>query len=341
MMFKKLFFSSLGAVFVSGALGIWAAYMGAGIWALVIQQLISQLTTSIILWFTVKWRPIWVFSLNRLKGLFSFGWKLFAASVLYTLFQDLRTLIIGKLHNHSMLGFYNRGESFPSLILSNIDGAIQSVMFPAFASHQDDKPSLKNMVRRSITTSSFLVFPAMVGLAVIAEPLVAVLLTDKWLPAVPFIQIFCFTYAVRPMQGINLQVINAMGRSDVSLRIFFIKRGFELMVLLISIPFGIYAIALGTTISAVFSMIVNISPNKILLDYSLPEQIKDFLPSLLISLLMGAIVYSLNFLNIAPLAKMLLQIFTGVILYVGLAKLFKLDSMDYIVSTVKDLIKTN
>lgn len=341
MLFKKLFFSSLCAVILSGSLGITVALYGAGIWSLVILQLSNQLAISIILWFTVKWRPVKEFSLGRIRTLLSFGWRIFATNVLYTLFQDLRTLIIGKLHNHSMLGFYNRGESFPQLIVSNIDGSIQSVMFPTFSSHQEDIKTLKHMVRRSVTTSSFIIFPAMIGLAVIAEPLVTVLLTEKWLPAVPFIQIFCFTYVIRPVQGINLQVINAMGRSDITLRIFMIKRAFELVVLLISIPFGIYAMAFGTFISAIFSMVVNVGPNKKLLSYSLKEQVIDLAPAFGISLAMGVIVYTVKFLNFQPLTLMVLQIFVGTISYLILAKVFKLDSLRYIMATIKGFSQTN
>ncbi|MHB1153385.1 MAG: lipopolysaccharide biosynthesis protein [Eubacteriales bacterium] len=339
MMFKSLFFSSLGAALVSGSIGILSAFCGTGIWALVIQQLTSQLTISIILWFTVKWRPCLIFSFEKVRSLFSYGWKLLVSNIIYILYQDLRTLIIGKLYNSSILGFYNRGESFPHLIVSNIDGSIQSVMFPTFSAHQDNTQRLKDMIRRSIVTSSFLIFPAMTGLAMVAEPLVKILLTERWLPAVPFLQIFCIMNAIRPIQGVNLQIINAMGRSDINLKLLFIKRGFDFIVLLVSIPFGIYALAIGTIISAFFSMIVNISPNKKLLNYSYKEQFNDLLPALLISLFMGVIISLFNFLNVGPYLIMLIQIITGMLIYMGLANFFKIDSWSYITSTVKDFIK--
>lgn len=334
MMFKKLFYSSMGAILISGTAGVMAAYLELGIWALVIQQVLNQLIVSIIMWFTVKWRPVMVFSLSRVKGLFSFGWKIFTTSILYTLYNDLRTLIIGGFHDYSMLGYYNRGESFPQLVVNNIDGSIQSVMFPAFSMNQDNKEELKNMIRRAIVTSSFFIFPAMVGLGVVAEPVVIILLTDKWLPAVPFLQMFCFSYALKPMQGINLQIINAMGRSDISLKIFFYKRGFELIMLLISIPFGIYAIAFSTVISTGFSTIVNIIPNNKLLDYSLGEQIKDFLPSLILSLFMGVIIFIIGYLKINMYLLVPIQVIVGVVVYLELAYLFKLDSLNYIINTI-------
>lgn len=339
MLFKKQFFSNLGSIIISGTIGITAAYLGFGVWSLVIQRLTSQLTICIILWFTVKWRPHWLFSFERVRTLFSFGWKLLVSNIIYVLYQDIRTLIIGKMFTPSMLGFYNRGESFPSIIVRDIDGSIQSVMFPAFSAYQDDKQKLKSMIRRSIITSSFLVFPAMMGLAVVAEPLVRIMLTDKWLPAVPFLQIFCITNAISPIQVVNLQVINAIGRSDITLKIGVVKRVFELAVLLISIPLGIYAIALGTAVGAFGSMLINIYPNKRFLDYSYLEIAKDIAPSLFLSFVMGAIVYMFNFVDLEAYQILVLQIFAGIIIYIGLAKLFRLESLDYIMVSIRETFK--
>ena len=175
MLFKRLFISSLGAVIVSGIVGIAAAYNGWGVWALVAQQLINQLTIAIILWFTVKWRPHILFSFKRVKELFSYGSKLLLSGVIDTLYRDLRTLIIGKMYPTSMLGFYNRGQKFPQIIVSNINGSIQSVMLPVLSVHQDNRRRVKDMMRRAIITSSFFIFPMMIGLAVVAEPLIKII----------------------------------------------------------------------------------------------------------------------------------------------------------------------
>jgi len=191
MLFKRLFISSLGALIVSGIVGIVAAYQGWGVWALVAHQLTNQLTIAIILWFTVKWRPHLLFSFKRVKTLFAYGSKLLASALIDTLYRDLRTLIIARMYTPAMLGFYNRGQKFPELIVTNINGSIQSVMLPALSAHQDNRKRVKDMMRRAIVTSSFLIFPMMVGMAVVAEPLVKIVLTEKWLPAVPFLQIFC------------------------------------------------------------------------------------------------------------------------------------------------------
>ena len=195
-----------------------------------------------------------------------------------------------------MLGFYNRGKQFPAVIVNNINGSIQSVMLPALSLHQDDRKRVKDMVRRSIVTSSFIIFPMMMGLAVVAEPVVEIVLTDKWLPAVPFLQIYCMSYALWPIHTANLQAINALGRSDVFLKLEIIKKAVGLVILGISIPFGIYAMAWGGLLSGIISTFINAYPNLKLLDYSYKEQWKDIMPSLFISLIMGVVVYSLNYL---------------------------------------------
>jgi O-antigen/teichoic acid export membrane protein len=190
MRFKKLFFSSIGAGVLSGIVGIILAYLGYGVWALVFQHLVSQVSITIILWITVRWRPTLEFSFDRVKTLFSYGWKLLVSSLLDTIYRELRSLIIGKVYSASVLGFYNRGQHFPQLIAKNINGPIQSVLFPALASQQDYSERVKSMMRRSIVTSSFIVFPMMIGLAVVAKPLITLLLTEKWLPLFPLCRCF-------------------------------------------------------------------------------------------------------------------------------------------------------
>ncbi len=337
LQFKKLFFSSTGAIFVSGAIGIYMAYTGFGVWALVGQQISNQFFVSLILWFTVKWRPQLLFSLKRVKGLFSFGWKLLVSALLATVYNDLRSLIIGKMFSPAMLGFYNRGQQFPSVIVSNIDGSIQSVMLPVLSSQQENKSRVKDMMRRAIVSSSFAIFPLMVGLAVIAEPLVKFLLTDKWLPCVPFLQLFCVSYSLMPIHTANLQAINALGRSDIFLKLEIIKKIMGLSILAVTLFYGVYAIALGRVLSGIISTFINAYPNKQLLDYTYKEQWKDIMPSLLISLVMGTVVYTLNYLTIATWQILILQVVIGAIMYMSLSRIFKIESLNYLISTIKDL----
>ncbi|MBN2396546.1 MAG: lipopolysaccharide biosynthesis protein [Candidatus Atribacteria bacterium] len=338
MQFKKLFFSSLGAIVVSGTVGIVMAYAGFGVWALVVQQITNQLLTNAILWFTVKWRPRLLFSFKRVKSLFSYGWKLLVSSLIDRLSRDLSSLIIGKIYNAEMLGFYNRGKQLPELIVTNINGSIQSVMLPALASQQDNRQRVKEMVRRSIVTSSFILFPMMVGLAVIAKPLVKILLTEKWIPCVPFLQIYCISYSLWPIHTANLQAINALGRSDIFLKLEIIKKILGLAILGVTVFYGVYAIALGSIINGLISTIINSFPNGKLLNYSYKEQWKDITPSLLLSLVMGAAVYNVQLFGMTEWPTLIVQGFVGIILYVGMARIFKLECFTYLLLTCKDIL---
>lgn len=338
MLFKRLFLSSLGAITVSGFIGIIAAYRGWGVWALVAQQVVNQFTVTIILWFTVEWRPRLIFSFERVKILFAYGSKLLASALIDTIYRDLRTLIIGRIHTSEMLGFYNRGQLFPSVIVANIDGSIQSVLLPTLSAHQDNRKRVKETMRRAIVTSSFFIFPMMIGMVIIAEQLVEIVLTDKWLPAVPFIQIFCIIYSLMPIHTANLQAINAMGRSDVFLRLEVIKKIIGLLILGISLQFDVYAIAVGQVFSGIISTFINAYPNKKLLDYSYKEQWQDIMPSLLVAIAMGAIVYSFNFLELLAWKLLVLQVCVGVVVYFLLAKIFKIESLNYLVIVIIQLL---
>lgn len=342
MQFKKLFIVSVFSILISGIVGITLAYLGLGVWALVAQQIANQVSITFILWFTLKWRPKLIFSINRVGDLFSYGWKLLVSSLIDTLYMNLRGLIVGKVYTSDMLAFYNRGEQFPQLIVNNINGSIQSVMLPTLSAEQENRKRVKELVRRSIVTSSFLIFPLMIGLAAVGEPLIKILLTDKWLPCVPFMQIFCLTYALWPIHTSNLQAINALGRSDIFLKLEIIKKILGVTILIISMNYGIYAIALGGLLSGIISSFINAYPNLKLLNYGYKEQIKDILPSLILSLIMGLAVYGFLFLNISPYLILVTQVFTGAIVYIGLAKLFKLECYEYLISTIKGiLIKNN
>jgi len=337
MQFKRFFFSSIGAIISSGIVGIIMAYMGYGVWALVGQQLIGQITVTLILWFTVKWRPKWMLSFERLIGLFSYGGKLLCAGLINTIYNNVYTLVIGKVYNSATLGFYNRGDQFPNLVVTELDGVIQSVMFPVLSAHQDYRVKVKSMVRRSIVTSSFIIFPAMMGLVIVAKPMVRILLTDKWLPCVPFLQLLCISYALWPMQTANLQAINAVGRSDIFLKLEIIKKCVGITALCISIPFGIYAMVASQPIVSLISSFINAFPNKDLLDYSYQEQWGDIRPSFLLSLVMGIVVYCIKFMALTVWITLIIQIIWGIVLYIGLAYIFKLECFRYLLDTIKEL----
>lgn len=341
MQFKKLFHSSTIAVFISGGVGILLAYNGYGVWALVSQQIVNQLLVTVFLFVAIEWKPKLKFSINSFKALFNYGSNILLTNFLGTLFLNIRNLIIGKIYNPSVLGFYNRGMQFPVAFVSNINGSIQSVMLPTYASNQDNPSIIRNMVRRSIKMSSFIVFPMMVGLAAISESLVLLLLTDKWLPAVIFIQIYCAIYAIMPMHTTNLQAIKALGHSGVILRLEIIKKIIDVIVLSISIPFGIFAIAMGELITSLISTLINAYPNRKYLNYSAKEQWLDILPSLLLSLFMGFIISLVKFLDISNnVVVIIVQISIGILTYAFFAYILKIEEFTYLMTTIKNLIKS-
>lgn len=338
LLFKKFFFATLGGTILSAVLGIVSAYLGFGAWALVIQYLTNSIVDTIILWITVKWRPKWTFSFTRLKDLLSFGWKLLVSALLDTGYSKLRDLLIGKVYTASDLAYYNRGSSYPNLLVNNINVGIDSVLFPIMSNSQDDIDTVKNMTRRAIKTSCYIITPLMVGLAVVADSLIRIMLTDKWLPAVPYLQIYCFVYAFWPIHTANLNAIKALGRSDIFLKLEIIKKVIGILALLFSIRFGVFWVAFSGIFTTVVSSFINAFPNKKLMNYSYMEQLKDILPGVLLSVFMGGCVYCVNFLHLNNWLTLLIQVPLGVIIYIGLSALFKLESFTYVLDMIKPFI---
>ncbi len=337
MQFRRFFFSSMGAVIGSGIVGIVLAYKGFGVWALVFQQLVRDFLICVILWFTVKWRPKFIFSFERVKSLFSFGWKLLVSGLLDTVFRNIYNLIVGRIYNKETLGYFNRGQQFPQIIATNLDGSIQSVMLPTLSSHNDDVSEVKRITRRSISMSAFLLMPCMFGLAAVAEPLVKVLLTDKWLPCVPFLQLACISYAIYPIQTANLTGINALGRSDIFLKLEIIKKIITILNIVITIPLGINAMAVGQVITAFISSFINAWPNKKLMDYTYFEQLKDLAPSFLCSIVMAIFVWGWHFISMPSIILLLFQIIVGVVFYILLCKIFRIEIYLYFINTIRGL----
>ena len=339
--FKQVFKSNIGSIFVSGAVGVYMAYKGAGIWALVVQYLLNITIAALIMWFSVKWRPKFVCRFNRVKILFKFGWKLLVSNLLETLYQDLRSLVIGKKYSESTLGFYNRGKQFPQFIVNAINGAVQSVMLPVMSEKQDEQNKVKNIARTSIGICSYIMFPMMFGLAGVASPMVSLILTDKWLPCVPYLQIYCFSFSFYPVHSCNLQAINAMGRSDMYLRLELIKKSYGIAALIIAVVFfdSPIAIALTGVFTTFISCFVNASPNKKLIGYSYFEQMRDILPSFLAAAVMFAIVLLVGKLPLSNILLLILQVVTGIAVYLLISATFRFKPFISLLSLVKKLIK--
>lgn len=339
LMFKRFFFSTLGGTIGAAVIGIAMAYLGFGVWALVVQMLFNAAVDTTILWITVKWRPKKMFSFQRLKSLFSYGWKLLASSLIDTVYNDLRQLIIGKKYSSGDLAYYNQGKKFPQLIVTNINTSIDSVLLPTMSKAQDDMAAVRSMTRRAIKTSTFLMMPAMIGLAVCAEPLVQLILTEKWLPCVLFLRIFCITYAFYPIHTANLNAIKAMGRSDLFLKLEIIKKTVGIIAILITMWISVQAMAYSFLVTTILNQIINSWPNKKLLNYSYLEQVKDMMPQILLSLGMGAAIYAMSFLHLSASLTLLIQIPLGVLVYWSGSKIFHVESYTYIIEMVKNFKK--
>lgn len=336
MLFKVYLLRSIFCMVISGTISIILATKGAGVYALVIQSLTYGIINCTILWFSIDWRPKLLFSFERIKELLSFGWKFVGTGLLDAVFKNLYSLIIGKAYNTEQLGFYNRGQQFPGIIANNFSSTLRNITLPTFSAKNDDIHSVKNMVEKTVSVNAYIIFPLLMGLAVCAESVVRVVLTDKWLPCVHFLQISCVYFIFNTINDSNFTAINALGRSDVYLKYGIIKKIITVFVLIISIPFGVYAIALGQTFVSFISALLNCIPSKRILQYSYREQLKDILPSFLISVIMASIVYLCNFLPLLFFLKLILQILLGCIIYLFLSVFSKNENYYYLKQILKN-----
>lgn len=338
MQFRRFFYSTIIGTLGSAIVGIFIAYKGGGVWALVAQYCFNSLVDTVVLWFTVRWRPLFVFSWERFKALYSYGWKIFATGIIRTLYNNLRTLIIGKMYTSSDLAYYNKGQSFPSLIATNINGTIDSVLFPSISKRQDDINTMKSMLRRAIKISCYILMPMMTGLAVIAPQLIELLLTKKWLGCVFYLQISCVAFALNPIETENLQAIKALGKSDLALKLEVIKKAIGIILLLSSMKFGVRAIATSLLLSTIISTVINAIPNKMLLNYSIIEQAIDISSSIVLSIVMGGSVILVGCLDIPLFPLLIIQVIIGLVVYIGLSKVLNIESFNYLYNMVREKI---
>lgn len=338
MLFSKLCYSSLIAALVSGTLGIVSAYNGYGVWALVIQSVSVNLLSCIIMWVTIKWRPVLTFAFERFLSLFDFGWKIFLANLITVVFVEIRKVFIGRLYSPSDLAYYDKGEQFPSLIMNNLFTSMQTVLLPTFSAYQDDKTKVKNMMRRSTKLSCFIIYPLMVGLIVVAEPLVRLLLTDKWIAIVPFIQIMCIANFFRPITISNWEAIKALGYSGITLKLEVIKKIADVIILLFTLKLGVHAIAWGVVLFNFICIFINLAPTVKLLNYKILEQLRDAIPSLLLSILMGCIIYLFKLIIVSDLTLLIIQVISGILVYIFLCFIFKEESFTYTLKLVKEKV---
>lgn len=335
MMFKKFFFSTLGGTLISGIVGIVFAYMGFGVWALVAQYLSNSLIDMCVLFFTVPWRPKLIFSMESARSLMPLGWRFLGTDLVNAVYNELRSLVIGKKYTSADLAFYNRGDKIPSLAISNIDSTIGSVVFPAMTTAKSPE-EMKRIGRRSIMTTSYLIFPLMIGMMITAPSIVRVLYTDKWSEMVVYMQILCIYWMTQPIQTTNWQILKAMGRGDLCLKLEILKKLIGTALIIGSMMIGVKAVAVSAALHGIIGMIINIVPNKKLIGYSLKEQMRDIFPAAMAAAVMGAAVYSLSLIISNTIILLLLQICTGILVYLGLSVMFKMEAYCYLLSLLRE-----
>ena len=339
--FRKFFMSTIGGTVFSAIVGIIMALKGFGPWALVAQEMSNSFIDTLILSISTRYRPLMKCSYERLKSLFRFGGKIYLSSIITVVYDQIKPLIVGLRFSATDLAYYNKGESFPVLLNSSITDTFSSVLFPVISKLQDNLDEVRNATRRFLRVSSYVIFPMMIGLFVIADNMVIVLLTEKWLPIVPYIRIFCFSYMLNIVQIGNLQAIKAIGRSDVILRLEIIKKVSYLAIILMFVLFSDSPVmlAMSTVVTTIVASFVNTLPNRKMIGYRYRQQVMDLLPNLISSLIMGALVYAVGRISIDGFAIIALQILTGVVVYIVISLISRNSNLAYVLDIIKGLFK--
>lgn len=326
MEFKLFFYATFVGTFVSAVIGIFLAYSGYGVWALVIQTLTNNIVSTIVLQLTIKWKLTREFSFERIKILLDYGWKVLVQSLILQLYASLRSLMIGKVYTTEDLSFYTKGNQFPDLISSNIDTGINAALFPIMSQAQDSIDRVKSMARKTTDFTSYVMSPILVGFMAVAEPFVSFLLTDKWLPCVPYLRICCIVLLFRAPQTAILQAVKAVGRSDSVLKADLPIRVFALLVLFTSLKFGVLIFALSEIIVTIFGTVLYIVIAKKVINYSGIEVCRDFLLNVSMSVIMGVIVWWIGTkLPWNPFLVIITQMLLGGLVYIGLSIIMNAD----------------
>ena len=328
--FKTQTKASLSSMALSGCLGIYLAYTGFGVWAIVWQSIFRALVNTVVLWYYGQWIPKEGFSYLRFKKLFSFGSKLLASSLIDTFYRNIYLIVIGKLFSTTQLGYYTRAQQFNKFPSQNIQAILGRVTFPLLSKLQDNNAQLITAYRKLITLSALLVFPLMIGMAAVADPLIRLLLTDKWIETVWILQLLCFGGMWYPVHALNLSILNVKGRSDFFLRLEIIKKVMVTIVLLISIPLGLKTMIIGQVLTSYMALAINCYYTKQIIGYGFLQQMQDLLMVLLLSFAMGILIYFTLLLIDNNVLKLVIGILEGVIFYTGMAWIFNIGEIRFL-----------
>lgn len=338
MLFKKFFFSTVIGTIVSAVVGIGIAMRGGGPWALVMMQLSNQVMDTIILWFTVGWKPKVYFSKKRLGRLFSYGGRILMSGVMETIYANLRALIIGKIYTQETLAFYTKGRNLPDLIGTNINNSIEIVMFPVLSKKQNNRNNLRELTKKTIKISTVVLFPCFMGFIGIADTLVSTVYGQKWEMAVPYMRLFCVYFMLFPFHTSNLNVIKALGRSDIILKQEVVKKIIGICLLLLTVKYGVLAMAFSLVFEGLLAQIVNTLPNRDLIKYGYRDQILDNIPCFMVAVIMSFCVYLGGKMPVANPIKLIIQIMIGIVVYIGGIRLIDRELYNYVLQFLLKII---
>jgi len=328
---------SIIASVLSGLVGIGMALSGFGVWSLVGKTITMYSITALLLWWWNKWKPIFIFSIQSFRELFSFGSKLLISSLIFTVYQQVYYLVIGKYFSAQELGYYTRADQFSQLPSSNLTTVIQKVSFPVLASIKEDTSQMKTVYKKLIKSSMLICFILMLGMASVARPMVLILLGVKWEPCIIYLQMLCFVGMFYPLQALNLSILQIAGRSDLFLRLEIIKESLAVPVIILGIIFGIKVMILGMIAITLVAYYLNSYWSGSFIGYSFGEQIKDILPSFLMAVLMFVVMFAEGYLiPVPPFPLIVIQIITGITLILILCEGFQFKDYLYIKQIAKD-----
>lgn len=322
--FKTQTKCSVYSSILSGIVGISMAFGGLGVWALVAQQLSRAAINTIFLWKLCHWRPNFTFSIQSFKGLWNYGWKLLVSGILNNLWSQLYQVIVGKVYTPTTLGYYTKAHEYVNLVSQNLTGVVQKVSFPTLSKLQDDNIVLKRGYQRVIRVSMLVAFVLVLGLAACGKQFILVLIGDKWLPCVPFLQIICFQMVLYPLHSLNLNALQVKGRSDLFLKLELIKKFIGIIPILLGVFVGIYSMLIASVFTGMISYYLNAYYTAPLLGYGIKEQLKDILPSFGVAMVMAIPVFLMSFIPLNPFLLLPLQIVVGAVIIIVICEATKL-----------------
>jgi O-antigen/teichoic acid export membrane protein len=333
---------SLTASSISGIIAIILALLGFGVWSLVVKVLTNKSLKSILLWYFNKWKPDFVFSRESFKELFGFGSKLLLSGLIGTFLQNINYILIAKYFSAQDLGYYHQAEMFKNIPSQNISGVVTSVGYPVLAKQQHDSVKMRKIFRQMFTKTCFIIIILMVGLASIAKSLIITLLGTQWAPSIILLQMLCFVGLMYPLNSMNVNILNVVGRSDLYFKLQMIVQVMALPNLLIGVFFGIKALIIGMIIISIFGYIIfNYESNKVL-NYSIIQQLKDISPSILMATIMGALIFSIELIsNFNSLSVLIMQLLSGILFVMICGELFKMNEYVFIKKIILSLINSN